>query len=88
MVAFAFGTTHTINNLAHALIDILELPVFGSEENAANLCRRLYNLPERQRVRRKPYDENNDFYAFHSTQRKKITIWTNYSDELYRDAPK
>ncbi len=47
-----------------------------------------YNLPRRLRVVVKRCGRNSNFYAFYSSGREKITVCTNYIDELYRDAPK
>ncbi len=47
-----------------------------------------YNLPKRLRVVVKRCGRNSNFYAFYSSSREKITVCTNYIDELYRDAPK
>ena len=46
-----------------------------------------YNLPKRLRVVVKRCDRGSNFYAFYSSSREKITVCTNYIDELYRDAP-
>lgn len=46
-----------------------------------------YNLPDRLRVLVKRCERRGNTYAFYSPSRKKITICTNYIDELYRDAP-
>ncbi|MCF6315452.1 MAG: DUF4344 domain-containing metallopeptidase [Marinosulfonomonas sp.] len=46
-----------------------------------------YNLPRRLRVVVKRCGRNSNFYAFYSPSREKITVCTNYIDELYRDAP-
>jgi len=46
-----------------------------------------FNLPDLLRVRVKYCDSRNEFYAFYSSRRQKITICTNYIDELYREAP-
>ena len=47
-----------------------------------------YNLPRRLRVVVKRCGRSNNFYAFYSSSREKITVCTNYIDELYHDAPK
>lgn len=47
-----------------------------------------FNLPKHLRVRVKRCAQDGNFYAFYSSSRQKITICTNYIDELYRDAPK
>lgn len=46
-----------------------------------------YNLPRRLRVTVKRCDRGSNFYAYYSSSREKITVCTNYIDELYRDAP-
>jgi len=46
-----------------------------------------FNLPRRLRVTVKRCGRGRNFYAFYSSGREKITVCTNYIDELYRDAP-
>lgn len=46
-----------------------------------------YNLPRRLRVTVKRCDRGRNFYAYYSSSREKITVCTNYIDELYRDTP-
>lgn len=46
-----------------------------------------FNLPRRLRVTVKRCGRGSNFYAFYSSSREKITVCTNYIDELYRDAP-
>ena len=46
-----------------------------------------YNLPKRLRVVVKRCGRSSNFYAFYSSSREKITVCTNYIDELYHDAP-
>lgn len=45
------------------------------------------NLAKRLRVIVKRCPRSGSFYAYYSASREKITICTNYIDELYRDAP-
>ncbi|MCK4713431.1 MAG: hypothetical protein KAT26_11190 [Marinosulfonomonas sp.] len=47
-----------------------------------------FNLPKPLRVIVKRCGRSSNFYAFYSPSREKITVCTNYIDELYRDAPK
>ena len=47
-----------------------------------------FNLPKPLRVTVKRCGRDSNFYAFYSPSREKITVCTNYIDELYRDAPK
>lgn len=46
-----------------------------------------YHLPATLRVTVKRCKRNSDFLAYYSSNRRKITICTNYIDDLYRDAP-
>ena len=46
-----------------------------------------FNLPNRLRVIVKRCGRSSNFYAFYSSSRRKITVCTNYIDELYRNAP-
>jgi len=47
-----------------------------------------FNLPKRLRVTVKRCERGRNLFAFYSSGREKITICTNYIDDLYRDAPK
>jgi len=47
-----------------------------------------FNLPKRLRVTVKRCSRNSNFYAYYSSSREKITVCTNYIDELYRMVPK
>jgi len=46
-----------------------------------------FNLPRRLRVTVKRCNRGSNMYAFYSSGRHKITVCTNYIDELYRMAP-
>lgn len=46
-----------------------------------------FNFPRRLRVTVKRCTRGRNFYAFYSSGREKITVCTNYIDELYRDSP-
>ncbi len=47
-----------------------------------------FNLPKHLRVTVKRCSRGRNMYAFYSASRRKITVCTNYIDELYRTAPK
>lgn len=55
-------------------------------EAEVNKLNQTFNLPESLRVRIKPCRNRGRFLASYSNQRNKITICTNYIDDLYRDA--
>jgi len=46
-----------------------------------------FNLPRRLRVTVKRCNRGSNMYAYYSSSRHKITVCTNYIDELYRTAP-
>lgn len=46
-----------------------------------------YNLPRQLRITVKRCSRSNNMYAFYASGREKITVCTNYIDELYRVAP-
>ena len=46
-----------------------------------------FNLPRRLRVRVKRCKRGGSFYAYYTADQEKITVCTNYIDELYHDAP-
>jgi len=56
-------------------------------ENEVRRMNEKFNLPRRLRVTVKRCGRGSNFYAFYSSGREKITVCTNYIDELYRDAP-
>lgn len=60
----------------------------GVIEDEVKLANEKFNLPKRLRVTVKRCSRGNNMYAFYSPDRQKITICTNYIDELYRTAPK
>ncbi len=49
---------------------------------------RNYQLPAKLRISIKRCGRDRQFYAFYASGRKKITICTNYIDDLYRDGQK
>lgn len=57
-------------------------------EAEVNKVNQTFNLPEPLRVRIKPCLHQSRFLAYYSERRDKITICTNYIDDLYRDALK
>ena len=57
-------------------------------ENEIKTVNDRFHLPKRLRVLVKRCDRDSDFYAFYSSSRRKITVCTNYIDQLYRNAPK
>ncbi len=46
-----------------------------------------FNLPRRLRVTVKRCGRDRNFYAYYTSGREKITLCTDYIDDLYRDAP-
>ncbi len=57
-------------------------------EAEVKLVNEKFNLPKRLRVAVKRCSRGSNMYAFYSSSRHKITVCTNYIDELYRTAPK
>jgi len=57
-------------------------------EAEVNRVNKTFDLPEELRVRIKPCLRGTRFLAYYSNQRNKITICTNYIDDIYRDALK
>ncbi|WP_456386659.1 DUF4344 domain-containing metallopeptidase [Profundibacter sp.] len=69
---------------ARSALQIRAAGIIGSEVKTFN---EKYNLPKRLRVVVKRCERGRHFYAYYSSSRKKITVCTNYIDELYREAP-
>ncbi|WP_457650449.1 DUF4344 domain-containing metallopeptidase [Profundibacter sp.] len=57
-------------------------------EAEVKLVNERFNLPKRLRVTVKRCGRGRNMYAFYSSSRHKITVCTNYIDQLYRTAPR
>lgn len=79
------GETVSFRQTARSALQLRASDVIEAEVKTVNSN---YNLPQRLRVTVKRCGRNSNFYAYYSPSRQKITVCTNYIDELYRNAPK
>lgn len=69
---------------ARTVLQIRAAQVIEAEVERVNEA---FNLPRRLRVRVRRCQRGSSFYAYYTASQEKITVCTNYIDELYRDAP-
>lgn len=78
------GEPVSFRQTARSALQLRAAEVIEAEVKTVN---EKFNLPRRLRVTVKRCGRGNNFYAFYSSGRHKITVCTNYVDELYRNAP-
>lgn len=72
----------------HAVRSALHVRTAELISNELKAFNKVYHLPARLRVSVERCGKERSFYAYYAANRKKITICTNYIDELYRDGRK
>lgn len=79
------GAPMRFRESARTALQLRAAKIIAAEVTRVN---KVFNLPTPLRVIVKRCGRRGNRYAFYSPSREKITICSNYIDELYRDAPK